>query len=117
MFAAQIPIFCYECYFRCSMCLLSISKLHKIRSTAGQKTALSAQQIGNIVIRTVLSNVCAVLSILLLKEMEVSMYTILSAALGLIGNVIISKLVFKEQVDKETLAAVILAIGAIAANP
>ena len=82
-----------------------------------KKTALSAQQIGNIVIRTVLSNVCAVLSILLLKEMEVSMYTILSAALGLIGNVIISKLVFKEQVDKETLAAVVLAIGAIAANP
>lgn len=77
----------------------------------------SARQTGNIAARTLLSNLSSVIGIYLLAHMNVSVYTVLSSACGLLSSALLSRLVFKENMRRIEIIALILAICAIVVRP
>lgn len=79
--------------------------------------AFSARQTGNIAARTLLSNLSSVIGIFLLAHMNVSVYTVLSSACGLLSSALLSRLVFKEYMRRVEKLALLLAVCAILIRP
>lgn len=73
----------------------------------------SARQTGNIAARTLLSNLSSVIGIYLLAHMNVSVYTVLSSACGLLSSALLSRVVFKENMRWVEKVALLLAVCAI----
>lgn len=94
--------------------------VHSLKSPKGKHTNVlklfSKKQVMNIGIQTVTSNICSVLSILILSKMDISIYTIASSSLTLIAGTIVSKFYFKEYVTWKNWVSLILAIVAITIN-
>ena len=70
----------------------------------------------NIGLRTVLSNISSVVTILLMQRMDVSVYTVITSSLGVITGAVLSKFYFKEYMAWQNWASAILAIGAFVIN-
>ena len=70
----------------------------------------------NIALRTILSNSSSVIAILLLKRMDVSVYSVIISSIGIITGATLSKLYFKEYMAWQNWVAVILAICAFIIN-
>lgn len=79
--------------------------------------AFSLKQLGNISARTILSNIGSVITIILLKNMNVSVYTIISSAIGIISAAVLSAWYFREHMPRENWIAVLCAICAILVSP
>lgn len=79
--------------------------------------AFSLKQLGNISARTILSNLGSVITIILLKNMNVSVYTIISSAIGIISATVLSAWYFREHMPRENWIAVLCAICAILVSP
>ncbi|MBE7044319.1 MAG: hypothetical protein E7397_02225 [Ruminococcaceae bacterium] len=77
----------------------------------------SKKQLGNIAARTLLSNIGSIITMVLLANMNVSVYTVVSSALGIISGAILSKFVFREYMPRENWIAVLCAIAAILIAP
>lgn len=74
---------------------------------------LNKVSIINIASRTAISNINSVIGVIIIAEMDLTMYNILSSSLGLIANGCISKFVFREKLFRENYISIILAILAI----
>lgn len=79
--------------------------------------AFSLKQLGNISARTILSNLGSVITIILLKNMNVSVYTIISSAIGVISAAVLSAWYFREHMPRENWIAVLCSICAILVSP
>lgn len=77
----------------------------------------SGWQIVNIAAKTVLANVCSVLQVLILRDMEASTYAVLNSSLSLVGAIVVSALCFREKQGFANAVAVALAIAALIINP
>lgn len=77
---------------------------------------LTPAQLGNIGIRTLLSNIGSVVSITLLSLMHISVYSIISSSMGIISGALLSKFFFKEYMPRKNYISVLLAICAIILN-
>ena len=69
------------------------------------------KQLGNVAMRTAMSNISSVLTVSVLSMMNVSLYTVLTSALGIIVSALMS-LFFKEQMKLRNWISVALAITA-----
>lgn len=94
--------------------------VHLLKKPKNKRTNVlklfSKKQVMNIGIQTATSNICSVLSILILSKMDISVYTIASSSLTLIAGTIVSKFYFKEYVTWKNWFSLILAIIAIVIN-
>ena len=79
----------------------------------GYMSILSTPLIVNGGIRTVMSLICSYLSMVILTVMPVSVYSVLSASLSLIGTALLSRFVFKEKISRQALISFILALLSI----
>lgn len=79
--------------------------------------AFSVRQLGNIAVRTLLSNIGSVITIILLKNMNVSVYTIISSAVGILSGAVLSAWFFREHMPRENWIAVLCSICAILVSP
>lgn len=95
--------------------------LKKPRFEAGKLKNLcktfSGWQIANIAAKTVLANVCSVLQVLILRDMEASTYAVLNSSLSMVGAIVVSALCFREKQGFANIAAAVLAIAALVVNP
>ena len=73
----------------------------------------SIKQILNILTRTLSSNMSAMISVVVLVTMNISLYTILTSSLALIGSALASRFYFKEPMPLCNFIAVLFAILAI----
>lgn len=74
-------------------------------------------QLANIAAKTALANICSVLQVLILRQMDASTYAVLNSSLTMIGAVAVSALCFREKQGLANIAAVALAIAALVVNP
>lgn len=74
-------------------------------------------QMANIASRTVLSNIASVISVILLANMNISVYSVISNSIGVLSGAVLSALVFKENMTRENKLAVICAVAAIIISP
>ena len=74
---------------------------------------IPVKHIANIGIRTIANNIGVMITMIVLTQMNVSLYTVLSMSLALVGNTIISKFWFKERMTVRNMISLALAIGAI----
>ena len=80
---------------------------HKIIHT------FSPKQLLYIVVRTVTSNMGAMISVVVLAKTDASLYSVLTSSLVLIGNGVVSTVIFKEKITFTTLVSILLAFGAV----
>jgi len=93
-------IFCVIGLFFCRLC-------------SGPLEKLSVSLITNGGVRTVMSLVGSYLSIAILALMPISVYSVLSASLSLIGTALLSRFVFKEKMSRQALISFLLALLSI----
>lgn len=74
-------------------------------------------QLGMIAGKTALANICSMLQILILRDMDASVYAVLNASLSLVGAVAVSVLLFREKQTAKSLLGVLLAIAALVVSP
>lgn len=74
---------------------------------------IGKKEFANIGVRTALSNLNSILSVIVIAAMDISVYTIVTSSLGLIVNACISKLIFREALFKENYISIALALMAI----
>lgn len=79
----------------------------------GPLEKLSVPLMSNGAVRTVMSLVTSYLSIVILSLMPISVYSVLSASLSLIGTALLSRFVFKEKMSRQALISFILALLSI----
>ena len=77
----------------------------------------TGRQVLNIGVKTALANICSVLQVLILRQMDASTYAVLNSSLSLIGATALSAICFREKQDKASGVAVVLAIAALIVNP
>ncbi len=76
-------------------------------------TAFTLKQYGYIATRTLASNIGAILTMLVLTKMNISLYSVLTTALTLVGSALASGYYFKEKSSIENKISVVLAILAV----
>ena len=76
-------------------------------------TTLGVKHIANIGFRTAISNICSIISVLVISVMDISVYTVLTSSMGLIVSVMISKFVFSEDLTWKNYVSVALAVVSI----
>lgn len=92
--------------------------VHKNQSKARNTLMpFSKKQLLNIALRTLISNISSIITVILLSSMNVSVYTVISSALGILSGAFLSVAVFRERQTYESLLAVICAVLAIAVKP
>lgn len=74
---------------------------------------LKPKQIMRIGTMTALSNLGSILSLLILAKMPVSVFTISTSAVSLIGSAAVSKFYFKEPLSKSNIISVLFALLAV----
>lgn len=77
----------------------------------------TGQQVLTIGAKTALANICSILQVLILRQMDASTYAVLNSSLSLIGATAVSALCFREKQGKANGVAVVLAITALIVNP
>ena len=77
----------------------------------------TGRQVLNIGAKTALANVCSILQVLILRQMDASTYAVLNSSMLLIGATAVSAICFREKQDKASGVAVVLAIAALVVNP
>ena len=70
-----------------------------------------------IVSKTALANFGSIVQVIVLAEMSVSTFSVLSSSMLLVGASAVSAFIFREKQTKGTILAVLFAIAAIAINP
>ena len=75
--------------------------------------ALNGKQIANIGFRTAVSNIGSILSVLVIAEMDISLYTIITSSLGLVASALISRFMFCENMGCKNYISIFLALVAI----
>ena len=100
--------------FLCAVALI----VFKIRNPGTENIfcPFNKKELLNIGVRTALSNISSVIGILIMSLMDVSVYTVITSALGVITGAALSKLYFKEYMAWQNWVAVILAICAFIIN-
>lgn len=76
-------------------------------------TSFTPKQTSYIVVRTLSSNVGAMITMIVLVNMNVSLYSVLTSSLALIANALASRYYFKEKLPAENKIAIVLAILAV----
>ena len=77
----------------------------------------SGWQLANIAAKTVLANICSILQVVILRDMEASTYAVLNSSLTMVGAIAVSALCFREKQGFANIAAAVLAIAALVVNP
>lgn len=77
----------------------------------------SKKQMANIASRTLFSNISSVITVILLANMNISVYSVISNSIGIISGAVLSKVVFKEYMSFENKIAVLFAVAAIIVSP
>lgn len=75
---------------------------------------LTPGQLGNLAVRTALSNVGSVLGVAIVARMAISVSSVISSSVGLVLGALMSAFVFKETLTKENKIGVVLAVVAVA---
>lgn len=79
-------------------------------------SAFSFKEIANIGVRNIICDISAVITIVVLKNTNLGVFTIITYSMMLILSLIVSKYYFKEQIKKTNVISVILAVLAIIMN-
>ncbi len=74
---------------------------------------LTPGQLGNLAVRTAISNICSVMQVVIFTTMAISVYSVVNASVGLVLSAIMSGVVFKEPLPKENKIGVALAVAAV----
>ena len=77
------------------------------------KSFMGVRQIINIASTTVLSNIQSVIVVYALTMMDISMYTITTTSIGMIGTALISRFLFSENLTVYDIIAMLCSVGAI----
>ena len=93
--------------------ILYIAKKGKLVAKESFGCVLEKSSVINIASRTALSNLNSVISVIIIAGIDLTLYNILSSALGHIANGCISRFVFKEKLIRENYISILLAIAAI----
>ncbi|MBQ7901632.1 MAG: hypothetical protein IJ365_06695 [Clostridia bacterium] len=99
--------------FMLAICLVGIWILYLKSRKKGNFEVIKMPLITNSFARTVLSLITSYMSIAILAMMPVSLYSVLSASLSLVGNAIVSRLVFKENMSRLAKVSFVLAMLSI----
>ncbi|MBQ7096903.1 MAG: hypothetical protein IJN96_02415 [Clostridia bacterium] len=92
--------------------LLFLATQYKLKKQE-KPSMLDIKQIANIAVRCFFSQSISLLSIIILKEMSASVYSVTTTALGLVGAALLSGFIFKEKFPPENFLALVLAVAAI----
>lgn len=93
--------------------IIYIAKKGKLVAKESFGCVLEKSSVINIASRTALSNLNSVISVIIIAGIDLTLYNILSSALGLIANGYISRFVFREKLIRENYISILLAIAAI----
>ena len=72
--------------------------------------AIGTKHIANIGLRTALSNISAIITVFIISVMDVSVYTVITSSLGLIAGVLVSRLIFCEDLTWKNYVSVAFAV-------
>ena len=95
------------------ICVIAVSILYLRSRKTGVLEKISAPMLLNSSSRTVLSLFSSYLSVSALALLPVSLYSVLTASLGLIGNAVISNFIFKEKMTASAKLSLVLALLSI----
>lgn len=68
------------------------------------------------VITVIFSNLTTLLGIFILKEVNITVYTLLNSPLSLVFTAALSRIIFSEKITKQTALSIVLSIAAIVCN-
>ena len=75
--------------------------------------SLGFKGIANIGVRTAISNITSIISVIIIASMPISAYSIITSALGLILNTFLAKVLFAEDLKMKNYIALVLAVFAV----
>ena len=94
-------------------CILSVYKIKSKTSIKDILHIFSTRQTLYVSSRTLSSNISAIITMIVLANMNVSLYAVLTTSFTLIGNALVSRYYFKENMPFEDKISIVLAIIAI----
>lgn len=111
-------------FFLTNVVLLLLAVAFLIIKTKGNSSEIkrisrifSFGQFANISSRNIICNISAILTVSVLKNTDLSIFSIITYSMMLIINLLVSKFYFKEEIKLNNIFAVALAILAIIINP
>jgi len=75
--------------------------------------SLGIKGVANIGARTAISNISSIISVIVIASMPISVYTIITSALGLILNTFLAKILFAEDLKLKNYIALVLAVFSV----
>ena len=79
----------------------------------GLREVFAPRQVVRILVNTAASNLTTILTLIILQDMVLSVYTMLSNALNMAGTVTVSRLVFREKITRSQLCSAVCALLAV----
>lgn len=79
----------------------------------GLREVFAPRQCVRILVNTAASNLTTLLTLIILQDMALSVYTMLSNALNMAGTVAVSRLVFREKITRSQLCSAVCALLAV----
>lgn len=102
-----------NCLVICAGYIAAIRIIAKTKKSEFSLVALNGKQIANIGFRTAVSNIGSILSVLVIAEMDISLYNIITSSLGLVASALISRFMFCENMGCKNYISIFLALAAI----
>jgi len=99
----------FICLIICALAVI-ICMIAKKQYRSNMLNAIGIKHIANIGLRTALSNISSIITVFIISVMDVSVYTVITSSLGLIAGVLVSRLIFCEDLTWKNYVSVAFAV-------